>query len=113
MLHLLQLPEPQLLEETVCPAVQVGVFSFPFYHLANDKQDLDDAAGTLLCVFETTQTTGNTDSADLNIKSVTSTDEGVTWGDRSQVYTATAAEVEGTCSWISSFALCSLPRCTQ
>ncbi|KAE9395910.1 hypothetical protein BT96DRAFT_922475 [Gymnopus androsaceus JB14] len=56
--------------------------------------NLQDAAGTLICVFETTQTTGNTDSADLNIKSVTSPDEGVTWGNRSQVYIATAAEVE-------------------
>ncbi|KIK59418.1 glycoside hydrolase family 93 protein [Collybiopsis luxurians FD-317 M1] len=52
------------------------------------------ASGTLMCVFETTQVTGNTDSPNLNIKSVISTNEGASWGSRSQVYIATAAEVE-------------------
>ncbi|KAF5388922.1 hypothetical protein D9757_005136 [Collybiopsis confluens] len=37
---------------------------------------------------------GNTDSPNLNIKSVISTNEGVSWGGRSQVYIATSAEVE-------------------
>ncbi len=54
--------------------------------------DFNDGANKLMCVFETTEgRSGGT----FSVKSVVSTDEGATWGQRSPVYAPSAANANG------------------
>ena len=48
----------------------------------------------ILCVFETTEGSGN-----FNVKSVVSNNDGTTWGERTQVYVPTGSGNNGRCNF--------------